>query len=244
VGLARFVFPTVGDCRRCDLGERWDFGTRDWLRRWNRPTLWPALPGNLAGNKECPCQGWWQEHSLDLFYEFLSGYGTLSDLCLRGIEPGGECARRGADLPLALVGAGVCPGGRPGVQDGRSMPSGRPRPGPRVPSDGTTGCWPRSGRAGGAARGSSCPLNAVRLAGPGAGGGLAAVLLLAQGSPLLLVKPGPDAELVDLGRVLEAVLADTAAGADLACFCAEIAVRREENLRVRADAQSTGVPFV
>ena len=50
------------------------------------------LPGVVAGARG------------DRLYEFLSGYGTLTDLGLRGIEPGGECARCSADPPLALVG--------------------------------------------------------------------------------------------------------------------------------------------
>ena len=74
-------------------------------------------------------------------------------------------------------------------------------------------------------------------------GGFLPALPPPQVSPLVLVEAAPDTELVSLCRVVEAVAAHPAFGADVSGLRAGVAVGREEDLRVLADAQSPAVPF-
>jgi hypothetical protein len=58
-----------------------------------------------------------------------------------------------------------------------------------------------------------------------------------------LVEAAPDTELVSIDRESEAVVPDGAGGADLTGLCAGVAVRREEDVRIVAYAESPAAPF-
>src|ERR1700722_19530828 len=126
---------------------------------------------------------------------------------MRGLRraPGGRA-------PLAVVG----PPGRPGERGDRRRRTGRSRTRRHVPSDGTSECWPRSGRAAGAARGSCSALGRVGRAFPdGCDGPPPTLALLAQVASLSLVQAAPDTPLVSGGRVLAAVPEDGSVSAAL-----------------------------
>jgi hypothetical protein len=102
----------------------------------------------------------------------------------------------------------------------------------------TTGRWQRPGRAGGAARGSSCPLRTP---------GTTAAAVSASQPPLEvaalpLIHPSPDPELVGFCRVLKARSADWASLADLPGLRGGGAVQGEEDIRVFARTQAVALP--